>query len=124
MTVRRIIKIPTGNIPPERDKAVFKTIIKDRQAFLKYLSFLLSDSILLTSMEQFDADRLKTGNWKIQPVQNPVLYEHLLRTVAREPERLKEIERVLGFIDDPEIVPEEFNALFDKCRKASKRVKR
>lgn len=124
LTVRRIIKIPTGNIPPERDKAVFKTIIKDRQAFLKYLSFLLSDSILLTSMEQFDADRLKTGKWKMQPVQNPVLYEHLLRTVAREPERLKEIEKVLRFIDDPEIVPEEFNALFDKCRKASKRVKR
>ncbi len=123
-TVRRIIKIPTRDIPAERDKAVFKTIIKDRHSFLKYLSFLLSDSILITSLEQFDADRLGTGPLKIQPVQTPVLYEHMLRTVAREPERLREIEKVLEFIDDPEIVPEELNALFDKCRKASKRVKR
>ncbi len=123
-TVRRIIKIKTTGIPEERDKAVFRSIIRDRDTFMKYVAFLLSDSLLLSSLEQMDAERLGKGKWNVSWLQAPVLYENMLKTVARDPERLKEIERVVKLIDDQEIIPEDFNELYQIFSQAAKKVKR
>jgi hypothetical protein len=123
-TVRRIIKIKTTGIPEERDKAVFRTIIRDQDTFMKYVAFLLSDSLLLSSLEQMDAERWGEGNRNASWLQAPVLYENMLKTVARDPERLKEIERVIKLIDDQEIIPEDFNELYQVFSQAAKKVKR
>jgi hypothetical protein len=123
-TVRRIIKIKTTGIPEERDKAVFRSIIRDEDIFMKYVAFLLSDNLLLSSLEQMDAERLVNGTSNVSWLQAPVLYENMLKTVARDPERLKEIERVIKLIDDQEIIPEDFNELYQIFSQAAKKVKR
>ena len=123
-TLRRIIKIKTIGIPEERDKAVFRSIIRDRDTFMKYVAFLLSDSVLLSSLEQMEPERLGKGKWNASWLQAPVLYENMLKTVARDPERLKEIERVVELIDDPEIIPEDFSELYQMFSQVAEKVKR
>ena len=123
-SLQRIIKILTTGIPEGRDKAVFKTIIRDQKTFMKYIAFLLSDSLLITSLEQLDAERLDSGKWDIKSTQTPVFYENMLKTAAREPERLQEIERVVQLIDDPEVIPEGFIELYNTFIQAAKKVKR
>ena len=122
-TMRRIIKIKTSGIPRERDKAVFKSIIQDRKTFMKYVAFLLSDSVLLSSLEQMNIEKLGKGKWDTSWLHTPVFYENMLKTLAREPERLKEIDRVLQLIDDPEIIPETFNELHQTFSRAARKVK-
>ena len=120
--VQRLIKVSTEGIPRERDKAIFKTVIRDRQTFMQYIAFLLSDSLLITSLEQFDLERLGKGKWDIG-LETPV-YENMLKTLAREPERLQEIERVLRLVDDPDIIPEGFYGLYETFKQAARKVKR
>ena len=91
---------------------------------MKYVAFLLSDNLLFSSLEQMDAERLVNGTSNVSWLQAPVLYENMLKTVARDPERLKEIERVIKLIDDQEIIPEDFNELYQVFSQAAKKVKR
>ena len=123
-SLERIIKIKTTGIPEERHKAVFRSIIRDRETFMKYVAFLLSDSWLLSSLEQMETERLGGGKWGAGWLQGPVLYENMLKTVARDPERLKEIDRVIESIDDPDIIPEAFYALHQTFSKAARKVRK
>lgn len=122
--IRRIIKIQTDGIPRERDSAVFRSIIQDRETFMKYVAYLLSDNLLLSNLEQEENERLVNSKGHFNWLQSPALYENMLKTVAREPQRLKEIEKVVALIDDPEIIPEEFNELYQIFSRAAKRVKK
>ena len=61
-SLARIIKIRTIGIPKERYKAIFKSVIRDRETFMKYVAYLLSDSWLLSSLEQMGTDRLGKGD--------------------------------------------------------------
>ena len=69
--------------PKERYKAIFKSVIHDRENLYEYVAYLLSDSWLLSSLEQMGTDRL--GKNKSGPpvgCKGPVLYENMLKTVA------------------------------------------
>lgn len=123
-SLERIIKIRTTGIPEERYKAVFRSIIRDRETFMKYVSYLLYDSLLLSSLEQMEAERLSRGKWNAGWFEIPVLYENMLKTVSREPERLKELDRVIELIDDPEIIPEDFYELHQTFSNAARKVKK
>ena len=123
-SIHRMIKIRTFGIPEDRDKAVFKTVIRDQQTFIRYIAFLLSDSLLMTSLEQMDIERLGSATWDFSSLQMPVLYENMLKTATREPERLQEIKRVIQLIDDPTIIPSGFSELYKTFMQAVEKVKR
>lgn len=122
-SVSRVIKIKTMGIPPDRDKALFRKVINSKDAFMKYMAYLLSDNLLLASLEQPDGKRLVAGKGEGSWQHAAVLYESMLKTVSREPERLKEIERVMKMIDDPAIIPEEFKDLYSNFEKVARKVK-
>ncbi len=44
--VSRVLKIQTTGIPDNRDSAVFSEVVRDKNAFLIYIAFLLSDDYL------------------------------------------------------------------------------
>lgn len=122
-SVSRIIKIKTMGIPAERDKALFRKVINSKDAFMKYMAYLLSDNLLLATLEQPEGKRLGAGKGDGSWQHSAVLYENMLKTVSREPERLKEIDRVMKLIDDPEIIPKEFNDLYNNFEKVARKVK-
>lgn len=122
--LQRIIKIKTEGIPGDRDSEVFKSIISDKQTFLKYVAFLLSDDFLLAAIEEMEQKRNKTGSWQLKALELPVLYENMLKAASRSPEKLKDIENILDIIKDKDIIPEEFNSLYKIFVSAAKKVKR
>ena len=122
--VQRIIKIRTEGIPEYRDSEVFKSIISDKQTFLKYVAFLLSDDFLLSAIEEMEQKKNKSGKWQLTALELPILYENMLKAASRSPGKLNDIENILKIIQDKDIVPEEFNSLYRTFVSAAKKVKR
>lgn len=122
--LQRIIKIRTEGIPENRDSEVFKSIISDKQTFLKYVAFLLSDDFLLSAIEEMEQKKNKSGKWQLTALELPILYENMLKAASRSPEKLNDIENILKIIQDKDIVPEEFNSLYRTFVSAAKKVKR
>src|SRR5699024_6680554 len=109
---QRIIKIETKGIPSTRDNEIFRSIVKDPHTFLMYIAFLLADDFLITALE----NPIKNGSsidWNIKSENNPVLYENLLRAAAQSAEKLYDIEEVVKLINDDNVVPPEFNHLYE-----------
>ena len=122
-SLARVIKIRTKGIPAERDGMVFKSIIKDQNAFLRYVAFLLSDDYLLAALEQAEQKAASTKGWHLHGYDMPVLYENMLRAAAKSPEKLREVDEIIQRLNDQEIVPPEFEKLYTTFLKASRRIK-
>lgn len=101
---------------------MFKSIIRDKHTFLKYVAFLLADDYALSAIEEFEIKKGKSNRWDIKEL--PALYENMLKAVSRSPEKLKDIENVINIIKDKDIIPEEFSKLYKTFAAAAKKVKR
>ena len=115
----RVVKIPTTGIPiDERNSAVFSDIIKDKNAFLNYIAFLLSDDYLAAFLES-----LKKGkgdyNFLNMNYDAPILYERMLKAAATSPENLREVREVITLVNE-KIVPQDFVRLYEQFEKAVK----
>lgn len=119
--VQRIIKIDTVGIPEERNSEIYKSIIKNPATFLKYVAFLLADDFLLAALDQFEKKNSAYGSWDTDYKNEPVLYENMLKAVSRTPEKLSDIERVIDIIDDDEIIPDNFEHLYQTFKRAEQR---
>lgn len=123
-SIRRILKIRTKGIPPEREEFVFKSVIKDTHAFIQYIAFLLSDDYLLSALEQGGGSKQWFYEGAYNEYQMPVLYETMLRAVAQSPQKMEEINYVIKKINDKEIIPPEFEKIYQTFLKASRRAVR
>ena len=123
--VERVIKIPIEGIPEERDKEVFQSIIKDKQTFLKYVSFLLADNYLYEAMEQLALRKkgMTATNKDNLMDENLVLYESMLKAAADAPEKLVDIHQVVSMIQNEEIIPADFEQLYQVFMDALKKEK-
>ena len=115
--VRRVIKIPTENIPQNRENAVVTDVVKDTKCFFQYLAFLLGDDYLVSALENAEIQ-----NGGLFGVNNqaamPALYERMLRTAAISPEKFGEIDYILKMVDADGIIPDGFAELYHSFRKA------
>lgn len=118
--VQRIIKIDTSGIPEERNSEIYKSNIKNQDAFMKYVAFLLADDFLLATLEQFDNKQTAFGSWNMTETEDPILYENMLRAASRNPEKLYDVERVVEIIDDQKLIPEDFDKLYQTFKRADK----
>lgn len=113
--VRRVIKIKTDNIPEARESAVVNSVVKDKNGFIQYLTFLLGDDYLLSLLENKrmanDSFLLSNG----EPI--PALYEKMLKAAANSPRKFDEINRLMELITDSSIIPEGFMELFEVFQK-------
>ena len=115
--VSRVIKIPTENIPQNRESAVVTNVVKDTKCFFQYLAFLLGDDYLISALENTEFQKRGASGAKKQPAM-PGLYEKMLKTAATSPEKLDEIEYILKMVNDDGIIPPGFNDLYQSFRKA------
>ncbi|MFB4168184.1 phospholipase D family protein [Virgibacillus sp. JSM 102003] len=122
--VQRVIKIKTYGIPEEREKEIFRSIIKDSHTFLKYVAFLLSDDFLLSVLENLEQKNSGSGNWDMDTGDYPALYENMLKTAARSPEKLEDVENIINIIEKEDIIPTEFQHLYQTFIHAAKKVKK
>jgi HKD family nuclease len=116
--VSRVLKIPTAGIPKNRDSAVFSDIVKDKNAFLNYIAFLLSDDFLAAFLESV---KKGAGNFKFlnMSYDTPILYERMLKAAASDTGSLQEIREIIELAND-HIVPPDFLRLYEQFEKAVK----
>lgn len=118
--VSRIIMIPTVGIPVERENAVVNAVIKDRASFAEYISFVLSEDVgdgLLSLLEEKKIR--ESGLFTQTKTIMPALYEKMLRTALKAPERLREIGDIMNRINDNDstIIPDAFKETYETfCR--------
>ncbi len=115
-TLKRVIMIPTANLPESRDKAVVQSVVKDKSTFLEYVDFILDDNHLLSLLEQSD---FQSGEGAGEFSQTyPAVYEKMLKTASREPQKLDEIDYLITMITDKNIVSDEFRQMYQTFRQA------
>ncbi len=115
-TLRRVIMIPTANLPESRDKAVIQSVVKDKSTFLEYVDFILDDNHLLSLLEQSDFQSGE-GAGEFSQVY-PAVYEKMLKTASNEPQKLNEIDYLITMITDKNIVSDEFREMYQTFRQA------
>ena len=84
--------------PANRSTRLLTLLLGDAGRFLRFLLMLLADDALDRYGLSGVLDALEdspSGRWKASPDSLPLL-EALLRTLAREPERLEHIQRLIG----------------------------
>lgn len=116
MSISRIIKITTDNLPEDRESAVVSNVVKDQQCFIQYIAFLLGDDYLVSLVE--DANRQSVFYGQGSAARMPALYERMLKAAANSPERFAEIDYLLKMITVDGVIPEGFIELYDTFRKA------
>lgn len=121
-TLTRVIKLSVEGIPENRDNEIFKSIISDKESFFRYVAFMLSDNYLLEVLQQLDGKR--AGWTKESFLDNSiVIYENMLRTIAKEPEKIQELKAIIDIINDDKIIPKEFDELYSVFENVCKKVK-
>jgi len=133
--VRFVLKLPANGFPPDRERHVLRSVVRNRAGFFRYLQALLAglDGFQLLDPPP-DPGNGHDGNGHKQFSPSPTLLEDLLRAAARQPERLEPVRRLVsdligddGQTQDERVVPQDFlqiwlavEAAIDAPRKASR----
>lgn len=111
--IERLVMIPTKDLPQEREKRIITEVINDKHKFAEYVTFVLGDTSAQVLHEMVDSigSDLTPHNAMNGHLMNG-LYERMLRVASDNPERLKEIGRLVELIDNEEIVTREFKQTY------------
>lgn len=110
-----VLNLPVDNMPEGRDAAVLRTIVANREGFLRYLLLLLQDMDNLPSIG--DLVSAIGGRWNSAgSLDGLPLLEELTRAYSRNPRRLdsvrKLVEQLNATPEGHEIIPDEFMDLW------------
>jgi hypothetical protein len=91
-----VLNIPLTNAPEQRHEAILRELLSDRERVLKFLLLMLADSGArdLSSFTDSMAGRDGTGTWT-QSLLGGTLFESLVRTLDRDPQRLDQVEDII-----------------------------
>ncbi|MCQ2977309.1 MAG: hypothetical protein MJ232_04770 [archaeon] len=111
-TFKRVIKIPTENMPTDRENEVINSIIKDKDSFIVYVAFLLGEEYILTGFDnKYNQEKSYfTNSFELQL---PALYEKMLKTAYYDPKRFKELDFLIKSISQDGVIPKGFEELYN-----------
>ena len=111
-TLERVIMIPIEGLPVERESEVVKSVVKDKRAFIEYVSFVLGDDYMQAFLESMQMKNSGLFDANNQMEYIPAVYEKMLKTSLKDPERLGEIQYLLKMIDDKTVIPDDFRDMY------------
>lgn len=114
-----IIRIITEGMPNERDTAIYKSIIKNRHDFVRFLELMLSDTPVQYLSNEIILKEKGQGGSDSDSHEFPQVYEKMLRVAAVNPGQIFQIEKILRKLDT-ETVPKEFSQIFKQFTNAVK----
>lgn len=108
-----IFKIATSGMPIERDRQIYKGIIKSEKDFFRFIELMLTD----TPLEYISCELLKRDSSKIssnhdEELSFTGLYEKMLRIAATNPTQIKEIGKLMSTLGD-DVVPPSFTKIYN-----------
>lgn len=108
------LNVPVDGLPPERDAAILRRVIRNRDGFLRYLRLLLGS---FAGEEGGGGDGSGTARWWVSGGGGgDALLEDLVRAFARDRTRLEDVRQLVERVrleDGDEIVPADFLALWN-----------
>ncbi len=114
-----IIRIATEGMPNDRDTAIYKSIIKNKHDFMKFLELMLSDTPIQYLTNEVMLKEKGIGDCKNDSHEYSQIYEKMLQVAATHPAQILQIGKILNKLDD-ETIPEGFNVIFKKFSNALK----
>jgi hypothetical protein len=110
-----VLNLPVDNMPEGRDAAVLRTIVANREGFLRYLLLLLQDMDNLPSVG--DLLSATGGKWNAgDSLDGLPLLEELTRAFSRNPGRLDSVRNLVKQLNETseghDIIPAEFMDLW------------
>ena len=122
MKARFTLNLPLDNPPKERDTAILRTVLGNREGFMRYLLLLLGEFDEKLRIDTNGTRLGADGRWSVGGEDALPLLEEMTRAFSRDPARLHEIRNIVERLDSDansaDIVPEDFRALwgiFDKA---------
>ena len=96
ISLRMVLNLPVEGLPENRDDAIFKLILKNREGFLRYILLLLGEysGDLIGSRSLFNTGGSNSFLGNAFTGEMPIL-EELTRAFSRTPERLNDVEAVM-----------------------------
>jgi hypothetical protein len=117
VSARFVLNLPAEGLPADRRGAIIRTIIRNRDGFLRYLMLLLADTTAEAALLDLLGESSANGDGGpfVFRADFPLL-EEMTRTLSRDPGRLLQIKDLVKDLtvaqDGKEVVPEEFLALW------------
>lgn len=120
-----IIKVPTRDMPKDRDQEIYRSIIDSKSKFMSYLSFVLSGDLSESADDIADLQEalLQANGVRLNSQTKAALYEQMLRVFHQNPAKLKGISDMIRRLD-PEVVGEEFLDMYSQFEAAAKKVRK
>ena len=127
ISARMVLNLPVEGLPENRDEAIFKLVVNNREGFLRYLLLLLGE----TEGSFIDTGNVLNGGngnggWRPAFSDDKPLLEELVRAFSRHPEKLKDIKAIVSrFLKEnttSNIIPEDFLKVWDVFEQAMKEV--
>ena len=111
-SIERVIKVPISGLPEDREKEVISSVVNDKEAFIRYVAFLLGDDYIISVMESEMMDGLGSANLSFR-MQLPELYEKMLKASLYAPEKFDELEFLIKTLSDDDVIPDGFEDLYN-----------
>lgn len=90
------LNLPISGMPAERERAILRSVIKNREGFLRYLLLLLAglgDGAEMGAVAR--AFSTSNSNHQVSAFDDMPLLEELVRAFSREPKRLHRVQRLI-----------------------------
>lgn len=112
--LRFVLSLPIEGIPEEREGAIFRSVLADRERFVRYLLLLLGTFDDPWAAQKFALASSRDGRFGTDDI--PLL-EEMVRALCRDPARLvmvkRVVERLLEDPDSDEVIPPRFVDLWN-----------
>ena len=117
LSLRMVLNIPIEGLPENRDDAIFKLVLNNREGFLRYILILLGEYTggFLNKGGLFNTGN-GSGSWTEGFTNEVPILEELARAFSRSPDKLKDVKAVVNRLmrdeDSRSIVPKDFIELW------------
>ena len=116
---KAVIKVPVKGIPDTRDQAVYRSIIRDKDDFMAYVSFMLPGAHSGHASRQHKSG--EGGDAKHATVP-PALYENMLEYMVENPRQVLELEDVMKRLgEEDDHIFQQFKPMFTAFKEAAKK---
>lgn len=125
MSLRMVLNLPVEGLPENRDNAIIKLVLNNREGFLRYILLLLGEYAggILDKGGLYHGEN-GTGCWTKSLSDGVPILEELVRAFSRSPDKLKDVKAVVKRLmhDDTtfSIIPQEFLDLWNVFETAVK----
>lgn len=113
LKLRLVLNLPIEGLPENRDDAIFRLVLNNREGFLRYLRLLLGeDGAPFGNEGSVFGGGDGNGGWSSRFSDEVPILEELARAFSRNPEKLKDVRAVLDRLkknpDTASIIPPDF----------------